>query len=348
MGLVFYFILISVMLFLLGDIKLPVRYTRISKYTIAALIIVMLSSVRFDVGFDYANYYSMIYHNGGDDYRNEPISAMIMDLGHYTGFPPFSFLFFAIISYSLIIYTFYKNSEYYNLAFFCYLCFFFLETLGGVRQTLGEAIVFWGFSAIKEKKWFKYAIICVIASLAHKSALLALPIYFLYNFKSIKVSVILIVIVGIMMGAISQQISELGFMGPAANRIAEGTNEHPGGSMLQFVFPTLFLLTIATSKLKKVSIDWHIGIIIIFGLILPFTIGPHYGMRIARYYNIYLCFLLADLIAKFSTKTRALSLSLFGLYFMLFISVGWNKKRPTIAPYQTIFQIENISNPHFR
>ena len=122
---IFYLSFISVMLILLGDIKLPVKYSRLSKYVIAAIIIILLTSVRFDVGFDYSNYYSMIESRGGDDYRNEPISALLMDFGHYTGFPPFSFLSFAIITYSLIIYTFCKNSEHYNLALFCYLCFFF-------------------------------------------------------------------------------------------------------------------------------------------------------------------------------------------------------------------------------
>lgn len=345
---IFYFLLISVMLILLGDMKLPVRYSRLSKYVIAAFIIVLLFSVRFDVGFDYSNYYSMIGSIGGDDYRSEPISAILMDLGHYSDFPPFSFFLFSVISYSLIIYTFYRNSEHYNYAFFCYMCFFFLDTLGGVRQALGEAIVFWGFSAIKEKKLFKYIIICFIASLAHKSALLALPIYFLYNIKSIKVSILLIATVGIMMSAISQYISELGFFGAAANRIAEGENSHPGGSLLQFFSPLLFLFILVFSKIKNIRINWHIGVIILFGLILPFMIGAHYGMRVARYYNIYMCFLLANLLAKLSPKIRILSMSVFGLYFMLYISVGWNKKRPTIAPYQTIFQIEDIENPKFR
>lgn len=336
------------MLILLGDINFPIRYSRLSKYAIAAFIIILLFSVRFDVGFDYSNYYQMIDSIGGNDYRSEPISAILMDLGHYTGFPPFSFFLFSVFSYSIIIYTFYKNSEYYNYAFFCYLCFFFLDTLGGVRQALGEAFVFFGFSAVKEKKLFKYIIICFIASLAHKSAILALPIYFLYNINSIKKAIILIAIAGIMLQTISVFIAELGFFGAAANRISAGENSHPGGSMLQFFSPMLFLFILVFSRIKNLRINWHIGMIILFGLILPFIIGPHYGMRIARYYNIYMCFLLANLLAKLSPKIRILSMSVFGLYFMLFISVGWNKKRPTIAPYQTIFQIEDIENPKFR
>ena len=336
------------MLILLGDIKLPVKYSRLSKYLIASVVVIILSSIRFDVGFDYANYYSIIDRVGGDDYKNEPISGAIMDLGHYAGFPPFSFLLFASISYTLIVYSFYKNSDSYNLAFFCYLCFFFLETLGIIRQTLGEAIVLFGFSAVREKKLLRYIIICLIASLAHKSAILALPIYFLYNLKSIKLSVIIIAIVGIMMTVISQYISELGYFGAAANRIAEGENSHPGGSLLQLFTPMLFIYIVAFSKIKNIKINWHIGVIILFGIMLPFIIGSHYGMRIARYYNIYMCFLLANLLANFSAKTRVLTMSLFGLYFMLYISVGWNKKRPTIAPYQTIFQIEDIRNPKFR
>lgn len=336
------------MMILLGDIKLPVRYSRLSKYIIASIIVILLTSVRFDVGFDYANYYTMIDTIGGGNYKKEPLSGILMDLGHYVGFPPFSFWLFAIISYPLIIYSFYKNSEHYNLAFFCYLCFFFLETLGGIRQTLGEAIVFFGFSAIREKKLLNYIIICFIASLAHKSALLALPIYFLYNLKSIKVSIVVIAIVGIMMTVISQYISELGYFGAAANRIAEGENSHPGGSLLQYFAPMLFIYIVVFYRFKNLSLNWHIGVIILFGIMLPFIIGPHYGMRIARYYNVYMCFLLANLLANFSAKTRVLTMSLFGLYFMLYISVGWNKKRPTIAPYQTIFQIEDIRNPKFR
>lgn len=333
---------------LLGGNRLPIRYSKLSKYLIACALILILTSIRFDVGFDYANYYRMILDEGGESYADEPFSALLMNVGHYLNFPPVTFFLYSILTYSLAFYAIYRNSKEYNYVLFCYICFFFLDTMGGVRQALGEAIVLYGFSAIKEKKLLSYAIICCIGALAHKSALIAIPVYFLYNIKSTRLAVGLIVTVGVFMSVISQYIAESGLFGAAANRISEGADGPVGGGLIQYVFPLLFIFTIWLYHVKKVKIDLRLVVIVLLGLILPFAIGAHYGMRVSHYYNIYLCFLLGHIMGRISKQMRTFIMGVFGLYFMMFIAVGWNKKRPTIAPYQTIFQIEYIDKPNFR
>lgn len=344
----FYLIFIFLMWVLLGGNRLPIRYSKLSKYFIACALILILTSIRFDVGFDYANYYRIILDEGGESYANEPLSALLMNIGNYLKFPPITFFLYSVLTYSIAFYAIYKNSEEYNYVLFCYICFFFLDTLGCVRQALGEAIVLYGFSAIKEKNLLKYAIICCIGALAHKSALIAFPVYFLYNIKSTQLAIVLIASIGALMSVVSQYVAESGLFGAAANRISEGTDSPVGGGLIQYVFPLIFIFTIWLYHVKKVKIDLRLVVIVLLGLILPFVIGAHYGMRVSHYYNVYLCFLIGHVMGICSKQLRTFIMGIFGLYFVIFIAVGWNKKRPTIAPYQTIFQIENIDKPKFR
>lgn len=88
---------------------------------------------------------------------------------------------FCIFSVSKFIY---KYSENYCLSFVLFIALeFFTYQFGILRQTLALAIFIMSIPLIKEHKLIKYLLLCLIAFTIHRVAIIALPLYFVCNFR---------------------------------------------------------------------------------------------------------------------------------------------------------------------
>lgn len=343
----FYFLLLFIVFLLVGDFKLTLNKN--ARVQVAVLIIILIAILRFDVGFDYIAYYPTIYDNGGEEYIHEPISRAIMKLGYFVKYPPLSFAVFSLLTYILVFKSFKTHASRCGFALFVYLTFFYFTSLGVVRQALAGAICLYGFKYVKSKQLCRFVIVCTIASFAHKTAFLAIPVYFIYNYISPKFSIISILILYSIRTIILGLLQNTGLGGAPLNRVVEETAaEIPGGVILMILNPAIYVGCYLFARLKKLDIDYRIFSLLFIGSSFPFIVTAHYGDRISRYYSIYFCFLLSDIMTCLSFKLRNFVLFICLMYCMAYIRVGWNKSRPTVAPYKTIFEIENVSNPKFR
>jgi len=92
----------------------------------------------------------------------------------------------AIVVYSLIIHSIRKYSLQPLFSLFIFYCLM-LSYLGMNRQYLSLAIFFYSFKYIFKRKFFPFLLCMMMAFLFHRTALLFLPAYFLYNKISFKV-----------------------------------------------------------------------------------------------------------------------------------------------------------------
>lgn len=139
----------------------------------------------FSVGADTANYVRMFQNIG-----NEPFSALFdsnVEAGYliftkiihfFTGDPRNFLLIVALIiafSYGWFIY---KNAESVYLAFLAYMAFgLFTFHLTGVRQSIALAICLFAIEFIKNKKFFPFLLLVLLATTFHTSAYLFLLAY---------------------------------------------------------------------------------------------------------------------------------------------------------------------------
>lgn len=79
----------------------------------------------------------------------------------------------------------YKNSDDPFVAFLLYSGLFYnMFSLTGYRQVLSVAIgILWAYEYVKERKFFKFLVLILLASLFHKSTLIFIPFYFLSQKK---------------------------------------------------------------------------------------------------------------------------------------------------------------------
>lgn len=144
----------------------------------------ILVGCRWEVGADYISYYefaSGLYTYDFQIDRLEPIPRYLAKLTSETSIP--FYVWFIIMAF-IQIYFLQKSLKKVYIPILSWGIFFFItmylsEQMNIVRQGAAICICLYAYTFIKEKQWFKYVLLIVLASCFHKSALICLPFYFL-------------------------------------------------------------------------------------------------------------------------------------------------------------------------
>lgn len=174
---------------------------------VVSIQMILLSGLRdTSIGADTWNYenhfYELINPELAAYYSWGALFHKIFEIGEFTardiGCELFTKLFATVIP-SFRVYLFfvalvvcvgtgrflYRYSEDICLSYVIFESFlldFFLLT--GIRQALAVCIaVLWGYDLIRQKKLIKYIIVCLIAAWFHASAVIMIPVYFIFNRK---------------------------------------------------------------------------------------------------------------------------------------------------------------------
>lgn len=167
------------------------------KYLIIITIILTLFLILRDtsVGVDTDNYRKIF------EYAHDKTFIELLTYGrHEIGFKYYAkilscicnnYYFFLAITSILSMIGFYffsrDNSKNYFATIFIFITFnYYIYSFGLLRQALAISVLLYSIKFIKDRKFWKFLIFVIIASLFHKTALVFLPLYFLYNIKITK------------------------------------------------------------------------------------------------------------------------------------------------------------------
>ncbi len=189
-------------------------------YIFAAAVLIFVAGFRYYVGADYVNYYNTNAYKASVFIErlktlNEPGYFFITWVSEFfNGGGALSIFLSAAVTIFLCLRTIYKNTSYLLTAT---LLFIFIGcwhgAFNGIRQYLAAAILFAGIRFIKERKFWKYALVVFIAFLFHASAIVMIFAYFIaYNNISLKNIVILIIGSLIILASFNEILSFAGFI----------------------------------------------------------------------------------------------------------------------------------------
>jgi len=332
----FYVFLIVYVLLVLGVLNI-LKSFHYAGYTfgirrIFELSLIFLFIFRYDVGWDYPNYYNSVLQPEGPSDRLEPFSYIFFSIANYIKSPGLLFILYGLPTYLLIFSILKKYSCNYEFSFLIYLCLFVFDSFGLIRQALAVAITFYGYRYIVKHSFFKYLLVVGIATCFHYSAIVSILIYPLFYLKT-SFFLLILFCTFILKEFMFQLI------------IADGTyaiylkvEELMSGGNKIFLFyygMGIFLLLFAT-YFKNFSLNRGLFHIFFFAFFFPLIFGNGIAIRIVSYYVIYLV-LLIPLIFK-SYPFMRIFVGCFCLtYFfvMLWISSGNSIKSP-YTPYKNI------------
>lgn len=308
------------------------------------IVLFLIAIFRFDVGYDYPAYYKMTTPMYQDELeRLEPVSKLIIEVAASLKNPFLLFILFGIPTYILAFVTCYKTGRF-QLAFWTYIFLFLFSTFGAIRQAAAMAIIMSALIAMKNKRLLLYLLLCFIASLFHLSALVMIPVYFIYHYISWKVLLPSMIVAVIIFPII------ISFM--LDNNIYSyylRSDGPEGGSFIRFFYLGLYLLLLGISyrhhSLKETR---PLFTALMPALFFPFMFGGHLGGRLSWYLYTLFLFLIPYIIGKCGYKLRMAFMLMLCAYFftLLYVSQRAGDKSP-YTPYKTIFEVD-LKHPTFK
>ena len=177
-----YFVLLIGCLLLNFCVRRP--YKKIA-YQISYILLFVFSALRYNYGNDYPAYYRFF-----NEVKLGARDLEIEEFGFYLFNKVFSsyYLMIAVIS-GIFLYTLYRLTikylnvdEYkYSLLVFTIDPYLFLMSLSMIRQSLAIVLFIIGLYFAKNKRYWLYILLCIIAMSLHTSAIVLLPVLLLAN-----------------------------------------------------------------------------------------------------------------------------------------------------------------------
>jgi len=188
---------------------------RINKiFVLAGLLIpIFIAAFRYDVGSDYMNYLLRFIYAKNSTWNKLLINFInVFEFGDLFLRKTVSLfgervLYFGVTA-TIIIIPFHNavKKQYRKISigicFFLFFTNYFTLSLDRMRQMMAVSIIFWGLKYVFSGNAGKYFLVAIAAASVHTSALIALPIYFLWDNKKKHVSFLVIIvlfIIGIML-----------------------------------------------------------------------------------------------------------------------------------------------------
>jgi hypothetical protein len=314
----------------------------------SAVCVFLFSSLRFMVGWDYANYYDAIVYDVDNNVvsRGEWLTIALIEISRNLKSPYIYFFVNALLLFLPLWWLLIRKSSNKWLSLIVFLSFplFFLNSLSVVRMFSALGIVLIAVDFLFRKKLFIYFALVLVAASLHKSALLSLVFIVFLFFRPSRTlwSVLLIVSFfgGHVFAGILQGVTD--WYNPIYSTYLERASIQEGTKaiyvFLAFVFVLFFVDYNNIKTDKRLSLYYNIYLfgVCVYLAFLDFGTAGH---RLSLYGTIYLVILLPSFIRTFDGWGVKLGvhagLHLFFIFLFFYtIQIG----SETYIPYKTIFE----------
>lgn len=195
----------------------PSKRTAAVFLTVSALCMIVVSSVRYGIGFDYETYAEQYIKISETPFltfvsesRFEIGFCLFMKLCSFISTSPvFFFCVASLVITALVAVFIYAqcDARFAGLAMYLYMTLgFFYGSMNLIRQYIALAVSLFAIKFISQRKPVKFFAVVIIASLFHISALILIPMYFLANIKLSKKMLIIYSITGLLAYIFSEPI----------------------------------------------------------------------------------------------------------------------------------------------
>ncbi|MBO1926320.1 EpsG family protein [Thiomicrorhabdus sp. 6S2-11] len=203
----------------------------------------------------------------------------------------------------------YKYSSDVFLSFLIYsILFFAFFSITGIRQTIATAlVVFIGYELIIKRKLLWFLLVVLVAATIHKSALVFVVFYFLFNMNLKRAYLIFFLALWPILFIFREPISS--FFKALAGLEEYGVYE--GAATYTFTL-LMFLIGVATIWKYKYIVENNvlsntfINAYVLAMFFLPLTFVNPSAMRVVQYFSIFLLLLIPEIVRGFHGREKAL------------------------------------------
>jgi hypothetical protein len=329
-----------------------------------SLLLVLFSSIRYGVGYDYYAYLDLIGQKIADYNfeRIEWLSKILMSIARSINFPQFYFIICAIFTIYPIYFISCRYSKYPSFSLLLYLLIplFYLESFSIVRNAMAYSIVFFSIHFLYTKRYVLFCLIIIIAGGIHSSAYIGLLLPLVYKFShSLKINISIFIISFCLSFSVLNILSNYSNLSYANAIIyyAEIHGREQGPYMKLIIYSLNILNLIFWKRLVIDNKNNHIYLSIVnIGtcLWIIFSFEGTISLRLSSYFLLFNILLIPSYLLiikrRYSLIVKYAILIFFTLFFIssFYINIkGYVDKksiRMSYLPYHTIFNPQRYEN----
>ena len=300
-------------------------------YIITAIVLACIAGLRYGVGADFLSYY------GGVEWRANELQENLQNLDE----PGISFICWiatkinpsdpraigifleASITITTMLLVIYRNSDELGNSLIYYLLLVWASCFNGVRQSLAAAVLICGLPYIKQRKLIRYCIVCFVAFLFHKSALVMLAMYFVAGKKATIRNMIFI-----MLGSVVLLYSYDFVFGLLGNIMTDvDTTEYATRSVnilrtLVACAPAILFWASGLYKEADEDTAFYLNITVIHAALAIAASGSSYFARVSMYTDPFMAIAIPKLGKKLYKKSGQNYMTVMTLCYTLFFLYG--------------------------
>ncbi|SEP66865.1 transmembrane protein EpsG [Virgibacillus subterraneus] len=281
----------------------------------ALLSLILVSGLRSNIGDTFV--YKRIYEQ--NDFSWDFILAQ-KDIGFgilqrllksYISEDPQIMIFTAaLITNVLIVMVLYNYSRMIEISLYVYITGgLFLVSMNGIRQVLAAAIAFTATKYLIEGSFVKYALVIVLSSFFHQSALILLPIYFLVRFKAWSKATVVLLMLSVFIVIGFDYFSALLFSALDDTQYSHYKSFSEGGANFLRVAVAAAPIVIAylgRDKLRRIfpESDYIVNMAILGLVFMIISTQNWIFARISIYFELYQIVLISWVVKVFTKKDQ--------------------------------------------
>lgn len=315
---------------------------------IGFLALFLVLGLRFDIGADYSQYYTNFQKaiQRGDELDYEPLNNILFELFRYAESPQLIIASYGLITLSLVFRTIRMYTANLYTGMLVYTALFYLGIFSTMRQGLAAAIILSSYPFLRDGKYCKYLFLCIIASLFHYSAVIAVFFPFFFNCK---IKYMLWIMGGTLLVSFTgiEAIIHIPILNKYSFYLELLQKELGGGNVQKIFFWSIVagLWIIGGYKQKE---NRKLLVLCTFGCIFPILLGGHIGGRLSQYMYIFLSLSISNILHESRIFVKTIYVLLLNAWFLLYAYVGTDGDGvKTYIPYQTILEV-NTTEPIFK
>lgn len=326
-------------------------------FYIGLFMIAITATIRYDVGIDYKNYL-YIFETAINYQDSVGNSAVILRLSNVLGIessyliinmliaklgfsPEFFVGLISFVTILLVGICIKKISSNPILSLFLFYLVCFLQLMNIARQYLATSVVFFAIPLLKEKKYIKFCIVVLLASLIHISVLVCLIFPILNQIKVTK-TVIIVYIVGIVASGILWNVVQRFIikMGVYTNLL----NSNKTMKLISIV-PWLIVAFITLIHLKELvnetENNFYVHCVMLSLLISVMSLHMVYLNRMISYFSIFTILLIPNMLKVIrNSKEKLIIVTGYTLLVLLIFNNNVTNPVNNYLPYKTIYSKE--------
>lgn len=347
-------VLLYFCVFMFSSALVKKRMSKYMRVIIVAFLPIIMGGIRYYVGADYGGYLTQFNEESSRTlaFYFKNFSFMDVPIGFnlvrkFTSVCNSSFLYFAItsaLSYIpvvlFVIQEWGNKEDEFDIAsrsLFVYLICFYIFGFAAIRQGIAIGFCVYALTFVFERKPIKFIILVVIAATFHSTALVCLPVYFLWS-ENGKVKIWKRIVVIAACFAFVYGLED--FVEVIGGRYS-GYSDEVFGNNLTFWIMLFWAILFLYFRKHLVAIDARNELFIllfVMGTILQLLgFTNAFTKRIGQYFLVSQCFLLPQLIGGFTKNSRKMVWYLIVVFeWILFIMQYVVLGQSSIVPYSFI------------